>query len=291
MNRLLTAGFSRLFKNRTFYICTAVMALYGILSAISAALDNSRGSAASLDDIFFMYCSLIPVLMAVFCAMFIGTEYSDGTMRNKLIAGHKRAAIYMANYIIGAAAGLMMYAACIITCLGFGTPMLGFFAGDIGMLFVRLGCSLALLLALTGVFTFISLTVMSKPASAVICIILAFVTLIAGATFYSLLQAPEYSLQYTYNNAYVEIDENFDMIHSDEISSQLESEYVPNPFYVGGIKREIYRFVVDFTPGGQAILIISNDVSNPLLLAGYSVLIAVATTAAGIIIFNKRNLN
>lgn len=288
MTNLLSAGFFRLFKNRTFYICVTVMALYGVLSSISV-LDDPPEFTTSLDEIFFEYCSLIPVLMAVFCTMFIGTEYSDGTMRNKLITGHKRATVYMSNYIISAAAGLMMYAACIVTCLGFGLPTLGFFAGEIGMIFVRIGCSLTLLLAVTGIFTLVSLIVRSKPASAVICIILAFAMLITGAVLYSLLQVPEYSIQHTYNNAYVEIDENFNQ--SDEVLSQIKSEYVPNPFYVSGAKRQIYRFIIEFTPGGQAILIISNDVNNPLLLMGYSVLIAAVTTAAGLIIFNKKNLN
>lgn len=294
MINLLSAGFSRLFKRKTFYVGITVMALYGAVGIFDAF---SNDAAANLDDIFFEYCALIPVLMAVFCAMFIGTEYSDGTMRNKIITGHKRIVIYMSNFIICAAAGLMMCAAYIIVCLGLGIPMLGLFAGDIGMTFARVGCSLALLLSLTGIFTLISLTVRSKAASAVICIILAFVTLIVGVTLYSLLQEPEYWQEYTYKGNYVEIDGDFQTAQFDDdgneidISSELKSEYVPNPFYVGGVKRQIYRFIVDFTPGGQAILIIANEVSDPLLPAGYSLLIAVATTAAGLIIFNKKNLN
>ncbi|MDE6031025.1 MAG: ABC transporter permease [Oscillospiraceae bacterium] len=294
MINLLSAGFTRLFKRKTFYVCVTVMVLYGAVGIFDAF---SNDAAANLDEIFFEYCALIPVLMAVFCAMFIGTEYSDGTMRNKIITGHKRIVIYMSNFIICAAAGLMMCAAYIIVCLGLGIPMLGLFAGDIGVILVRVGCSLALLLSLTGIFALISLTVRSKAASAVICIILAFVTLIAGVTLYSLLQEPEYWQIYTYEGNYVEIDGDFQTAQFDDdgneidISSELKTEDVLNPFYVGGIKRQIYRFIVDFTPGGQAILIIANEVSDPLLLAGYSVLIAVATTAAGLIIFNKKNLN
>ena len=66
---------------------------------------------------------------------------------------------------------------------------------------------------------------------------------------------------------------------------------MPNKFYISGIKRQIYQFIVEFTPGGQALLIVSRDVGNPLLLVGYSMIIAAVTTAAGIIIFNKMNLN
>lgn len=283
MTNLLSAGFSRLFKNRIFYICVIVMALYGVLSVIST-LDDPPGFTTSLDEIFFEYCSLIPVLMAVFCAMFIGTEYSDGTMRNKIITGHKRTAIYMSNFIISAAAGLMMYAACIITCLGFGIPILGFFAGKIGMIFVRIGCSLTLLLAVTGIFTLIALLIKSKSASAVVSILLAFTLLLGAAILYSMLSEPEYYPDYNIESVYYEGDEEIFM-------PSEETELVPNPFYIDGVQRQIYQFIIDFTPGGQVIQIASGDMSAPLLQAGYSMLIAVVTTAAGLIVFNRKNLN
>lgn len=283
MINLLSAGFSRLFKNRTFYICVIVMALYGALEALTS-ITYPEEFADHLDDIFFEYCSLIPVLMSVFCAMFIGTEYSDGTMRNKIITGHKRAAIYMSNFIISAAAGLMMYAAYMITCLGLGIPKLGVFVGETGMIFVRIGCSLTLLLALTGIFTLIALMIKSKSASAVVSILLAFALLLGAAILYSLLSEPEFYRDYNIESVYYEGEEEI-FIPSEE------PELVPNPFYVDGIQRQIYQFIIDFTPGGQVIEIASGNMSAPLLLAGYSMLIAVGTTGAGLIIFNRKNLN
>lgn len=283
MTNLLSAGFSRLFKNRTFYICVIVMALYGALEALTS-ITYPEEFADHLDDIFFEYCSLIPVLMSVFCAMFIGTEYSDGTMRNKIITGHKRTAIYMSNFIIGAAAGLMMYAAYMITCLGLGIPKLGVFVGETGMIFVRIGCSLTLLLALTGIFTLIALMIKSKSASAVVSILLAFALLLGAAILYSLLSEPEFYRDYDFQSVYYEGEEEI-FIPSEE------PELVPNPFYVDGIQRQIYQFIIDFTPGGQVIEIASGNMSAPLLLAGYSMLIAVGTTGAGLIIFNRKNLN
>lgn len=283
MTNLLSAGFSRLFKNRTFYICVIVMALYGALEALTS-ITYPEEFADHLDDIFFEYCSLIPVLMSVFCAMFIGTEYSDGTMRNKIITGHKRAAIYMSNFIISAAAGLMMYAAYMITCLGLGIPKLGVFVGETGMIFVRIGCSLTLLLALTGIFTLIALMIKSKSASAVVSILLAFALLLGAAILYSLLSEPEFYRDYNIESVYYEGEEEI-FIPSEE------PELVPNPFYVDGIQRQIYQFIIDFTPGGQVIEVASGNMSAPLLLAGYSMLIAVGTTGAGLIIFNRKNLN
>lgn len=283
MTKLLSAGFSRLFKNRTFYICAAVMAVSGALNALTST-PRPEEYADHLDDIFFEYCSLIPILMSVFCSMFIGTEYSDGTMRNKLITGHKRATVYMSNFIISAAAGLMMYAACMLACLALGIPILGFFVGDIGMIFVRIGCSLTMLLALTGIFTLISLIVRSKTASAVVSILLAFTLLLGAAILYSLLLEPEYYHDYNIESVYTEGGEQI------YVPSE-ESESVPNPFYVSGVKRQIYQFIVDFTPGGQVIEILSGSMSSPFLLAGYSMLIAVGTTVAGLIVFSRKNLN
>ncbi|MGY3662454.1 MAG: hypothetical protein ACXAHE_00930 [Roseburia sp. 1XD42-69] len=40
--------------------------------------------------------------------MFLGTDYSDGTIRNKLTVGHTRTNIYLANLIVTFAAGLLI---------------------------------------------------------------------------------------------------------------------------------------------------------------------------------------
>lgn len=316
MSRLLTAGLFRVFKRKTFYICLAVMAINGIFNVISSYSDKMRGHIINFDDVFFEYVPIIQILMSVFCALFIGTEYGDGTLRNKIVSGYKRSTIYLSNFIICAAAGLMMCGAYFITYFGLGIPLLGS-SDNISALMALVGCSAALLMAVTGIFTLIAMTVKSKSASAVISIILAFVMILAAGMLYSMLQEPEYYhnfkiYSYSGNDIYNEqtldndpenqieadakdYEPGFHMSFSDgkeTAANDIESsELVPNKFYISGIKRQIYQFIVEFTPGGQALLIVSRDVGNPLLLVGYSMIIAAVTTAAGIIIFNKMNLN
>ena len=44
-----------------------------------------------IDNGFFGCALFIGIVMAVFCSLFIGTEYSEGTIRNKIIIGQKEA--------------------------------------------------------------------------------------------------------------------------------------------------------------------------------------------------------
>lgn len=80
-----------------------------LYSAINCLYEVSKfGYEATLDNFFFDYATYILVLGAIFCSLFIGTEYSDGTIRNKLIMGYSRQKIYCANLIVCIIANLML---------------------------------------------------------------------------------------------------------------------------------------------------------------------------------------
>ena len=51
-----------------------------------------------IDNGFFGCALFIGIVMAVFCSLFIGTEYSEGTIRNKIIIGQKRGTVYLSNF-------------------------------------------------------------------------------------------------------------------------------------------------------------------------------------------------
>ena len=63
-----------------------------------------------------------------------------------------------------------------------------------------------------------------------------------------------------------------------------------NPNYVRGWKRELYEFLADFIPAGQALQVTSLDVARPALLSVYSLLIFMLSTGAGIFFFHKKDL-
>ncbi|MDE5577128.1 MAG: ABC transporter permease [Oscillospiraceae bacterium] len=106
MSRLLKANFARLLKNKTFHICMFIM--FGFAVAVLFA-SSSDESFVALDGLLFVGSFFVGIAIAVFVGIFIGTEYSDGTLRSKLTSGHSRITVYLANLISCTAAGILLF--------------------------------------------------------------------------------------------------------------------------------------------------------------------------------------
>lgn len=101
MRKLLRANFTRLIKNKLFWILMALEFVMGAGLPVLHYLDNQNANGEwTLDACIFSYAMFVPILLSALAALFIGSEYSDGTMRNKLIVGHRRSNIYMADLIV-----------------------------------------------------------------------------------------------------------------------------------------------------------------------------------------------
>ena len=171
MTKLLSANFMRLKKDKVFWIGLVFMFAAGIFFPVMRYMDMKHTGTINPIDNAFLGCVLfIGIIMAVFCSLFIGTEYSDGTIRNKVIVGQNRNAIYLANFVTCAVVSLIM---CIVFFVP-GIPLLGFFnmATKIVMLFVLTAFLLAI--AFSSIYTLISMLNHSKAITAVICILFAF---------------------------------------------------------------------------------------------------------------------
>ncbi len=114
-------------------------------------------------------------------------------MRNKIVIGHKRRDIYLANFITSAVAGIAMCAVFFLPYLCIGIPLLGFFELDISPILLFALTVFVLAVAFTAIFTMIAMLNHNKTFSAVVCILLAFGLLLTGAFLSSQLQAPRYS--------------------------------------------------------------------------------------------------
>ena len=97
MNKLLSADFTRLWKNKVFWLGAACMALLacwiiciGYGQNVRWADDDIGFEPNRLDAYLFQFAPMIGGFAAVIISLFLGADYSDGTIRNKLIVGSRR---------------------------------------------------------------------------------------------------------------------------------------------------------------------------------------------------------
>lgn len=83
MSRLLVSTLFRMLKKVVFWFFMLCMFSYGVYSASNIASKACAGVV--LDGCLFEGLPLMGLVSAIFTSLFIGSEYSDGTIRNKLV--------------------------------------------------------------------------------------------------------------------------------------------------------------------------------------------------------------
>ena len=94
MRNLLHANLSRLRRDGTFWFMLVLI----FACSAGTMLLWGRNVAESLDHYYFRLSAYMGLYFAIFAALFLNTEYSEGTIRNKLAVGHVRRDVYLANY-------------------------------------------------------------------------------------------------------------------------------------------------------------------------------------------------
>lgn len=101
MIKLLLANKMRL-KNKLFWsglFITVGYCLLLLLLNYIEMISHTGNSIIMVDWYLLAPFSALSFFCPIFCSMFIGTEYSDGTIRNRLIVGHTRKSIYLSNFL------------------------------------------------------------------------------------------------------------------------------------------------------------------------------------------------
>ena len=78
---------------------------------------------------------LMGVVTAVVVSMNVGTEYGDGTIRNKLVLGLSRTQIYLSNFLIQAIGAVGITVCAYLLGCAMGIPMFGMPKLSAGMMF------------------------------------------------------------------------------------------------------------------------------------------------------------
>lgn len=276
MGKLLSAALLRLRKSWVFWGCLAATVVCSSFVTTTVTLTTPGGETEMvMGNHPLGYVMFLGLALAVFCALFLGTEYADGTIRNKLIAGHTRSAVYLSNLAVCTGVGWVLCAVSL--AVGLARRLI---LGDGGLEAAETAfaaaCSLLLAFACAALFTLLATLLQSRSAGAVACLLLALGLLVAGIAFYGMLMNSEYYPVAT-------------LLPSGEVVT----ENIPNPAYVGGTLRVVYEFLLDATPGGQSIQIIAGSLaehSRPWLLPLSSLVIGAAATAAGVLAFRRQDI-
>ena len=197
MRNLLSANLLRLKKSRLFWGTLILSFGFGVWVAVLQVLEQMRYGSFEDSPAFSRYTSLIGVVIAVFVSMFFGTEYSDGTIRNKLVTGQSRKSIYLANLVTASVCGLLFSIAYLISCFAVATPFLSsglfrFLSVQPMVFTLTLVGLLVLTLAYSALFLLVTMNCTRKTTAAVACILGAFFLLIAGLYMNGRLDEPEY---------------------------------------------------------------------------------------------------
>ena len=211
------------------------------------------------DDALVMVADgyVFPIALSILITLFIGIEYSDKTIRNKLIVGHSRSEAYLANFVVGIASAWTMYAVGIIVAIVAGVPLLGNYALSFKLLFPQIVCALLSISALASIAVFLAMTISNR--------IISSVTMLLVSVGLAYIPTP--------------------------LWDKLYSSF--NEITLTGWKHMIYKVLYDFLPTCQLYQYTSDIESFPKNLALfplYSILIIVVTTAIGLVIFKKKNL-
>lgn len=273
MNKLFWANLNRLHRDKTFKLGCAFLAGMSIYLPILHYVE--QGEKANPNNYFWNFNLVIGVIAAVCCSMYLGTEYSDRTMRNKLIAGHTRKDIYLSNLIICTLACFFAVAVYIAAESLVGIPLNGNVRMDPWELAVRFLVSGLMILAYVSIFTMISMLNQNKASGAVANILLFFALLVLAFVVKARLTEPEFlTNHYTLN----------------ELGEMTQGEPMPNPRYLQGAARAVYEFLYDFLPTGQMIQMCSQVFIWWQRMALCNVGITAVTTGIGMYLFGKKDI-
>lgn len=280
MSRLLAANFARLWKSRIFHVLEIFMIGYSALiyadTYITVRINHKEYENWNL--FFFNEMLCIGIALAIFVSIYIGVEYSNGTIRNKLSVGHSRIHIYMANLLVCYAAGIIACITYSVMSLILGLVLIGketvagLWKPGQGMVTV-----LFILMAYTAVFVLVAMSDMHTIRAAVVSLLLSLVILSAGLIVCQYLDMPEYTVRLT-------------TVEDESGETKTIEETVYNSRYLTGTKRKIYEGADLILPSAQVMYVadygISYSLKQPVCMVGVSAI----CTGIGIWIFRKKDI-
>ncbi len=273
MIRLLNAGFTRLRKNKAFWLLTIFsigLALFMIYTQYSDM--KKYEEVIEVEQLMLNYATIIGIVIAIFTSLFLGVEYSDGAIRNKISIGHKRINIYLSNLAITSITSLFSYVLFMIIIAIIGIPLFGGVTMSMLVLLKLIGCIFVMILTYSSIFTFLAMIISNKTITSITSIMLAFGLIMAALVCFRIIDTQEY------------------IQAGSLVDGEMKFEEVKNPKYPSEEKKKICQTLLDINPAGQGFQLAGRSVPNLKVLPLYSLGILVIFTGSGLVLFKKKEL-
>ena len=134
MNKLLSANYYRLKKSKLIYIIFGACVFY-FISVLIKFVIFSKNPFTTFDQFFIvMFPSteniiIVGIGRSVLTSLFLTEDFQSGTIRNKLIAGHTKSDVYLANSITSALIAVAYLTLYLLLAIVVGGIELGFKIG------------------------------------------------------------------------------------------------------------------------------------------------------------------
>lgn len=276
MHKLLIANINRILKTRLFgleMILCAILSAWIIFCNYNEAYQLTQNRLI-LENVFFSIYQIIILLPAVCVSMTIGTEYADGTIRNKLIVGHTRSEVYFSLLFANIFPSILVVLLHGIISYSIGYPLFGSFETSIALLALVMLSLILDMILFTILFAVISINCSSKSISGITSILLAYILIMAANFIQNRLYASE-------------------MIYENYTISANGIEYgnlIPNPSYISGMERNVYEVLYNLLPTGHFLQIQELDFSSAIYWPFISVVLIIGITILGYHIFHNKNI-
>lgn len=277
MSNLVAVSLRRMFRTPVFIIFLIITVLFCAyfvnVNARTQAEWAAEGEDYVLEDSYYELAPLLGLPFAAFVSLFLGVEYSDGTLRSKLIAGHSRSSVFISFFLTSAFGCIIMTLAWLLVNL-LGLQYFDGFSFGMKMYFLYALLAILCACAYAAIYTVISMLTPNKAVSAVVCLILWFVMLFAGSSLVNMLQASPTTQTY--------IQQGTMWVAS--------GEEIPNPNYVSGATRVFCELLCHINPAAVGIEMATVDIVNPLAEIAYSAAETVMLLVAGCAVFKRKDL-
>ena len=274
MRKLITASFSRLWKEKLFWLVFAFMSI-GSVCCNWLNYNEVINPQIYLEDVLFSMLPMSCFVFALFISMRLGTEFEEHTIRNKLVVGYHRTQVYFAEYITCMVASIILLGIMLLFSMSFGLLLSLEFQSDWYELVFLLFCCAMIVSVFSAIYVGISMNVGSKAISLVVSIVFVFaILLLASFCINALEEEPT-----AYSNITITVEDGVQF-----------GDLIENPAYVDGTQRTVYELIADILPTGQTIQLHNLDFERAARWPVFSLMMLVIATVTGYIPFRKRDI-